>query len=143
MVKRVLIAGASGLVGAATVDAFLEEGWDVVAISRRRPEVFSDRPFTHLPVDLQDEAACKAAFSDIGDVSHVVYAAVFEKPGLIAGWTERDQMQTNLAMLQHLLESLTGDAALEHVTLLQGPKAYGIHLHPMGNPARERHPRAQ
>jgi nucleoside-diphosphate-sugar epimerase len=143
MVNKVLVAGASGLVGAAAVDAFLEDGWDVVAISRREPEVFSDRPFQHLPVDLQDEAACKAAFTDIRDVSHIVYAAVFEKPGLIGGWAEQDQMQTNLAMLRHLVEPLAGDAALEHVTLLQGTKAYGIHLHPMRVPARERYPRDQ
>jgi nucleoside-diphosphate-sugar epimerase len=143
MVHKVLIAGASGLVGAAAVDAFLEDGWDVVAVSRRKPEVFSDRPFQHVPVDLQDEMACKSAFADIRDVTHVVYAAVFEKPGLIAGWTERDQMQTNLAMLQHLVDPLASDAALEHVTLLQGTKAYGIHLHPMAIPARERHPRDQ
>ena len=143
MVNKVLIAGASGLVGAAAVDAFLEDGWDVVAISRRKPEIFSDRPFQHLPVDLQDELACKSVLSDIRDVSHVVYAAVFEKPGLIAGWTERDQMQTNLAMLQHFVEPLANDAALEHVTLLQGTKAYGIHLHPMPIPARERHTRDQ
>src|SRR3712207_1029664 len=130
MPNTVLVAGASGLVGAAVVDRFLDDGWDVVAVSRREPEVFSDRPFVHLAVDLQDEAAAKAAFGGIADVSHVVYAAVYEKPGLIAGWTEEDQMQTNLAMLRNLVEPLSGDAALEHVTLMQGTKAYGIHLHP-------------
>ncbi len=35
MTRTVLIAGASGLVGAACVDAFLD-GWDVIAVSRRR-----------------------------------------------------------------------------------------------------------
>ena len=141
MQKNVLIAGASGLVGAAAVDAFLDDGWNVVAVSRRKPEVVSDRPFQHLPVDLQDEEACRKAFTGIRDVSHLVYTAVFEKPGLIAGWTEDDQMQTNLAMLRNLVEPLCAGAALEHVTLLQGTKAYGIHLHPMRVPARERFPR--
>lgn len=141
MSKTVLIAGASGLVGAACVDAFLDDGWDVVAVSRRRPEVFSERSFTHLPVDLQDAEMCRTALSGIRDVSHIVYTAVFEKPGLIAGWSETDQMETNLAMLQNLIEPLAGDVALEHVTLLQGTKAYGIHLHPMPVPARERYPR--
>jgi len=54
LTKTVLIAGASGLVGAACVDAFLEQDWDVVAVSRRKPEVFSQRPFQHLPADLRD-----------------------------------------------------------------------------------------
>jgi nucleoside-diphosphate-sugar epimerase len=120
MPGTVLIAGASGLVGAAAVDAFLDDGWDVLAVSRRKPEIFSDRAFTHLAVDLQDEAACRAAFGSLEGVSHVVYTAVYEKPGLVPGWSERDQMQTNLAMLKNLLEPLSADRALEHVSLLQG-----------------------
>lgn len=141
MTRKVLVAGASGLVGAACVDAFLDDGWDVIAVSRRPPEVFSERSFEHLKVDLQDEQACRAAFSGIQDVTHIVYTAVYEKPGLIAGWTEADQMQINLRMLRNLVEPLSGDAALEHVALMQGTKAYGIHLHPMRTPARERYSR--
>lgn len=143
MADTVLVAGASGLVGTACVDRFLDDGWDVVAVSRRRPEVFSRRPFQHLTVDLRDEAATRTAVSGLTGITHVVYAAVFEKPGLIAGWTEQDQMDTNLAMLRNVVEPLIGAGSLRHVTLLQGTKAYGIHLHPMRVPARERHPRDQ
>jgi nucleoside-diphosphate-sugar epimerase len=143
MVGKVLVAGASGLVGAAAVDAFLDDGWDVVAVSRRRPEVFNSRPFQHLTVDLRDEAATRTAVSGLTGITHVVYAAVFEKPGLIAGWTEQDQMDTNLAMLRNVVQPLVEAGSLQHVTLLQGTKAYGIHLHPMRVPARERHPRDQ
>ncbi|MEU7813601.1 SDR family oxidoreductase [Pseudonocardia sp. NPDC049154] len=141
MPKTVLIAGASGLVGAACVDRFLDDGWNVIAVSRREPEIFGDKPFRHLPLDLQDAEATRAGVADLADVTHVVYTAVFEKPGLIAGWTEQDQMDTNLAMLRNLVEPLAENARLEHVTLLQGTKAYGIHLHPMRIPARERYPR--
>jgi nucleoside-diphosphate-sugar epimerase len=141
MTNTVLIAGASGLVGAACVDTFLDDDWKVIALSRRRPEVFSDRTFEHRSIDLRDEAATREAVTDLADVTHVVYTAVYEKPGLIAGWTEQDQMDTNLAMLRNLIEPLTEGANLQHVTLLQGTKAYGIHLHPMRTPARERFPR--
>lgn len=141
MASTVLIAGASGLVGAACVDRFLDDDWNVVAVSRRKPEVFSDKPFEHRPIDLRDEAACRDAVKDLSGVTHVVYTAVYEKPGLIAGWTEQDQMDTNLAMLRNLLEPLAEAAQLRHVTILQGTKAYGIHLHPMRTPARERFPR--
>ncbi len=143
MTGTVLIAGASGLVGAAAVEKFLDDGWDVIAVSRRRPEIDGDKPFRHLPVDLQDTAASRAAFSALPEVSHVVYTAVYEKPGLMAGWTERDQMETNLAMLRNLMEPLAASADLTHVSLLQGTKAYGVHLHPMPIPARERYPRDQ
>ena len=138
-----LIAGASGLVGNATLERFLERSGftEVVALSRRRPEIDSRRPFRHLSVDLRDQAAAQDALSEAEDITHVVYAALFEKPGLVPGWVERDQMETNLAMLQNCLEPLLARSSLRHVTLMQGTKAYGIHVHPMPIPARERAPR--
>ena len=85
MSRTVLIAGASGVVGAAAVDTFLAQDWNVVALSRRKPEVSSSKPFTHLAIDLRDAEASRAALSELSDVTHVVYAALYEKPGLIAG----------------------------------------------------------
>jgi nucleoside-diphosphate-sugar epimerase len=142
MKKKILIAGASGVVGASAVDSFLAAGDEVIALSRRKPEVLSSKPFEHLAVDLRDAQASGWALSGLQGVTHVVYAALFEKPGLIPGWVETDQMDTNLAMLQNFLEPLTRNGrSLRHVSLLQGTKAYGLHLHPMAIPARERLPR--
>lgn len=144
MAKTVLIAGASGLVGAAAVEKFLNEGWNVIALSRRKPEVDSKRSFTHLALDLRDAAACTEAAKGFTKVTHVIYTAVFELPGLVPGWSEKVQMNTNLEMLQNLLEPLAASAKkLEHVSLLQGTKAYGVHLHPIRIPARERFARDQ
>jgi nucleoside-diphosphate-sugar epimerase len=76
------------------------------------------------------------------DVTHLVYAALFEKPGLVAGWRERDQMETNLRMFRNLVDPLVAQGGpLEHVTLLQGTKAYGGHVATVPIPARERTPR--
>jgi nucleoside-diphosphate-sugar epimerase len=96
--------------------------------------------FRRLAVDLTDAAACREAFGALSEVTHVVYAALYEKPGLIAGWQEADQMETNLSMLRNLLEPLAGAAkGLKHVTLLQGTKAYGAHVRAeIPLPARER-----
>lgn len=145
MPGTVLIAGASGLVGAAAVDKFLNEGWNVIAVSRRKPEVDSTKEFEHIALDLQDPAACKDAASthNFGRVTHVIYTAVFELPGLVPGWSEKVQMETNEKMLKNLLEPLAAAAGktLKHVSLLQGTKAYGVHLHPIRIPARERYPR--
>jgi hypothetical protein len=46
----VVIAGASGLVGNATLENVLSrQGWtDVIAVSRRVPEVDTTRKFRHL-----------------------------------------------------------------------------------------------
>lgn len=141
MSPSVLIAGASGLVGSAAVDRFLDLEWDVVAVSRRPPEVESQRPFTRVSVDLRDRDATAAVLGELPHITHVVYAALFEKPGLIEGWLERDQMETNDAMLRNTLSPLLAAGSVEHVSLLQGTKAYGIHLHPIPIPARERLPR--
>lgn len=135
----VLVAGATGLVGEAAVAAFAAAGWPVVATSRRTPDPLP-AGVRHITVDLTDAEACRAAFGELKDVTHVVYAALFEKPGLIAGWREADQMETNLSMLRNLMAPLAA-ARLQHVTLLQGTKAYGAHLKQPPIPARERAPR--
>jgi nucleoside-diphosphate-sugar epimerase len=45
-------------------------------------------------------------------------------------------------MLQNVMEPLTkASGGLRHVSLLQGTKAYGAHIHPIPIPARERFPR--
>jgi len=143
MKKTVLILGASGVVGHSAVEEFLSKPeYDVISVSRRRPDIEGGRPFKHISVDLRDAEASRRAFGALPEVTHVVYAALYEKPGLVAGWSEPDQMDTNLAMLRNLLEPLTASAKnLKHLTLFQGTKAYGIHLHPMPIPARERAPR--
>jgi len=133
----VLVAGASGVVGYAAVKHFIaESGCDVVGVSRRMPLDLDGAAF--VSVDLNDADACRAVVRAHSDVTHLVYAALFEKPGLVAGWRERDQMETNLRMFANLLDPLVSEAAaLEHVALLQGTKAYGSHVRPMKVPARE------
>jgi hypothetical protein len=45
-------------------------------------------------------------------------------------------------MLRNVIEPLvSGKSALTHVSILQGTKAYGVHLHPIPIPARESDPR--
>jgi nucleoside-diphosphate-sugar epimerase len=145
--RTVLVVGASGVVGSAAVEHFLQSdaGWDVLAVSRRKPPAVTDREYRHLAVDLRDVEASRAAFGEASSVTHVVFAALFEKPGLAAGWNDEDYRQINAEMLRNVLAPLTEDARapLEHVSLLQGAKAYGFHLGPMETPAREREPRHQ
>jgi len=137
----VVVAGASGLVGTAAVERFAAEGWDVVALSRRAPELEAGGSVRHVPVDLRDAATTAAAIRSIGPVSHLVYCAVYETPGVVAGWRDTEQMEINRDMLRHVLDPLAAVGGLRHVGLLQGTKAYGAHLHRIPIPARERAPR--
>ncbi len=144
---RVLVAGVSGVVGFAAAHRFAAGGGSpsgslpVVGLSRRRPDRLPPA-VEHVAVDLADPAAVAAAAPQLAGVTHLVYAALYEKPGLFAGWRERDQMERNLAMLANLFDrGLGGGGGLHHVSLLQGTKAYGAHVHPIAVPGRERNPR--
>jgi nucleoside-diphosphate-sugar epimerase len=134
--KTVLVAGASGLVGFAAVKAFATTpDTQVIALSRRR---LPGTDVRHLPLDLTDAAACRHAAEQLREVTHLVYAALFELPGLVEGWRDERQISTNDRMLRNLLDPLLKAApALRHVTLLQGTKAYGVHVRPLAVPARE------
>ena len=139
--KKILIAGASGLVGFAALQHFSQLAeWKTIGISRRTPEGLEKA--TLLSVDLQDQARCAAVFSQMHDVTHVIYTALYEKADLVQGWRDQEQMHTNLSMLKNLFEPLHVAAkGLQQVTLLQGTKAYGMHVEPIRVPARERWPR--
>ena len=139
---KVLIAGASGIVGGAAVRHFSSlPDWDVVALSRRAPDY--EHTAEHVPLDLMDAEACeKAAAERFADVTHLVYAALYEKEDVIAGWRDPEQMTVNDRMLRNLLGPLEREAkGLRHVSLMQGAKAYGVHIHHLESPARERWPR--
>jgi len=134
--KTVLVAGATGLVGYAALKNFVRApDTDVIAVSRRAPPGIAAR---HLALDLTNAAACRNAAEMLRDVTHLVYAALFELPGLVEGWRNDQQIATNDRMLRNLLGPLTQAApGLRHVTLLQGTKAYGVHVRPLSVPARE------
>jgi nucleoside-diphosphate-sugar epimerase len=143
MKNKVLVAGASGLIGVAAIEAFLSAGFQVVGISRRTPDLPSRPDFEFLSADLRDGRAARESLSSLADVTHVAYAAIHENAGdLVGGWSNADQIAVNNAMLHNVIEPLiSGKPALRHVSILQGTKAYGVHLHPIAIPARESDPR--
>src|ERR1700740_2109116 len=137
--QKVLITGASGLLGVAAIESFLNAGWDVIGVSRRKPELPSGRKIDFLSVDLRDQERTRAAFEQLTDVTHIVYTALHEKPELVAGWSSKDQIETNNAMLRNVVEPIVrGARNFQHISILQGTKVYGVHLHPIPIPARER-----
>jgi nucleoside-diphosphate-sugar epimerase len=109
-----LVVGASGIVGSATEDLLLSEGWKVYGLSRR--------PTGHpgvVPVaaDLQDKAATAAAVADLRP------EAVF-----ITTWlrqaSEAENIRVNAAMVRNLLDGLRAGGSTRHVALVTGLKHY-------------------
>jgi nucleoside-diphosphate-sugar epimerase len=48
--EKVLVTGANGLLGVAAIEKFLAAGWEVVGVSRRKPELPSGRNIDFLSV---------------------------------------------------------------------------------------------
>ena len=138
--RTLLVVGATGLLGRAALTHFKGlAGWRVLGLSRRTPDVDG---VEHLEADLMDPASVERHGEALAAVTHVLYAALYEMEDLIGGWRHREQMATNLAMFKNLMEPLESAAmGLAHVAILQGTKAYGIHVEPIRAPARERWPR--
>jgi NAD(P)-dependent dehydrogenase (short-subunit alcohol dehydrogenase family) len=103
--KKVVVAGATGLVGNAALRHFGGfGGCEVVALSRRRPRDLHGA--RHVPADLTDPAQCARAAPDLRGATHLVYAALFEAPNLVDGWRDANQIRTNDAMLRNLMAAL-------------------------------------
>ena len=137
----ILIAGAGGVVGAAALEHFASlPDWNVIALSRR--PVTLPEGAKHISVDLTDLGACHRAAAELSHVTHIMFAALFELPDLVAGWRDPRQMAVNEAMLRNLLDAMEPQAkGLRHITIMQGTKAYGGHVEPAPVPAKERWPR--
>jgi nucleoside-diphosphate-sugar epimerase len=137
---KVVVFGATGVVGRAATEHFAGTAdAGVVAVSRRPIDVAG---VTHVGIDLADEsAAIRAIRGDaFAGTTHVVYAALQESADLVSGWRDHELIAHNARMFRHALEPLVGAHGdrLEHVSLLQGAKAYGLHLGRVALPAKER-----
>ena len=123
---KALVVGALGLVGRSVVE-HLEtlDDWEAVGVSRRKRDSGGPSPF--LSVDLRDRSACNEAFGSLRDVTHLVYAALYEAPHLGAGWSDPQHAAINLEMIRNVVEVLDeASPGLRHITVLQGTKRIGI-----------------
>ena len=133
--RRALVAGALGVSGRAVVNHLAaSEDWEVVGLSRRSPELESSARY--VSVDLLNRSEADAVIRRLGDVSHIFYAALYWGSNIF------DEVAPNLAMLQHLVESVECHSpSFRKIVLLEGAKYYGAHFGPYKTPAKEDDPR--
>lgn len=114
MAGTALVVGASGIVGGATADLLLSEGWTVHGLSRRPAGRAGISP---VAADLRDGAATAAALADLRP------DAVF-----ITTWlrqqSEAENIRVNSAMVRNLLDGLRAGGGTRHVGLVTGLKHY-------------------
>ena len=137
---RVIVFGATGVVGRAAAEHFARtEGCHVITVSRRQVDIDGVQ---HVALDLSDAEAARRELTSraCAGITHVVYAALQESSDLASGWHDRELMDYNLRLFRNGLEPLVQahGATLRHVSLLQGAKAYGLHVGRSLIPAKER-----
>ena len=138
--NKLLVVGATGLLGKATIKYFKnKKDWKCAGLSRRPHNI---RNVEYLQGDLLDKGSIDRLQSRLHDVTHVLYAALYEMDDLLIGWRHSEQIKTNTLMFQNLINALSlYSPKLRHLSILQGTKAYGIHVEPMKAPAKEKWPR--
>ncbi len=74
---KVLITGATGLLGSACVDFFSKKGWDVVALDNNmRSHFFGTASKTiENPIDIRDVAKLEEGFKTFGPFDAIIHAA--------------------------------------------------------------------
>ncbi|WP_114955045.1 SDR family oxidoreductase [Sphingosinicella terrae] len=114
MARTALVVGASGIIGSATADLLLSEGWTVHGLSRRPGRQSGIMP---VAADLQDGAATAAALANLRP------DAVF-----ITTWlrqdSEAENIRVNAEMVRNLLGGLRAGGSTRHVALVTGLKHY-------------------
>jgi nucleoside-diphosphate-sugar epimerase len=132
---KALVTGALGVTGRSLINYLVSLGeWEVIGLSRRRPEFRSAAHF--ISVDLLNRSEVESRLSEIGEITHVFYAAL--QPG--ADFFE--EVAPNTAMLANTVETVERfSAKLRKVVLIEGAKYYGAHFGPYKTPAKESDPR--
>jgi 3-oxoacyl-[acyl-carrier protein] reductase len=76
-----LVTGCSSGIGRAITDRLLAGNWNVIGISRSRPEIYDER-FRHVVADLADVQSTEAALARVGRVDALIHAAGLLRVGL-------------------------------------------------------------
>ena len=152
--KHVVIAGATGLAGRATVLHYWQQGWKVTALSRRIPDyhslpahasmIRSKKTYNHVQIDLLDEETCMTKLKDACEnATHAVYCAAIALNNVF-GVEEAEKVKNqNVQMLINFLNALeAGSSQLKHISCLHGTGYYGsyVRINPIKFPSLETRP---
>ena len=104
--KKIIITGASSGVGLSLCKLFHKKGFEVITVSRRKPDV--DFPLSHYTTDLSDSNQTKSSAQKIkkehGSIAYLINNAGVMIPGEVTGITDA---QLNQAINVNALSALT------------------------------------
>jgi nucleoside-diphosphate-sugar epimerase len=133
--NTVLVVGGNGIIGRNAVAYLLSTGnWNTIVTSASPLDYETQAQYVQL--NLLDSQAVQQQAEQLREVTHVIYAAYIEGKTLAA------QTHVNLDLLRNLVIGLEQVAPhFQHLTFIQGGKAYGAHLGRYKTPALETDPR--
>jgi nucleoside-diphosphate-sugar epimerase len=135
MDRTALILGAEGMTGSYLRTELLGQGWHVIGIARR-PSTLTSPQYTHIQVDLLNREATFAALAPHASIDTLFFS------GFIWCSNKMEEAEKNLALLVNGVEAATAASpTMSHVSLFEGGKWYGCHVHPFKTPAYEDDPR--
>lgn len=115
MGKTALIAGISGVIGSATAENLLKQGWEVYGLSRGRTPV--PQGCHALTADLTASDDVKHAIGELKP--DAVYFSVWARQA-----NEKENIRVNGAMVRNVIEALGENLRGSHVALVTGLKHY-------------------
>jgi nucleoside-diphosphate-sugar epimerase len=126
-----LIVGGNGIIGRNMLSYLESTGrWDLI-VSSHSPLGYESSA-TFVALDLTKPDAVEAAADQLKHVTHVFFAAYVERKTL------EEQTSKNLELMENLVRGIEIVApGFEHLTFIQGGKAYGAHLGIYKTPAKE------
>jgi nucleoside-diphosphate-sugar epimerase len=129
MARKVLVSGATGVVGASVTAKFAAAGWETHGASRNLP-VQPIPGVKYHAADLLDPASCAKLAEAVGPLDELGYCAINEAPGsLVEKWTDKTQVKRNGAMYANLLDAvLPRSPQFKHCSIVHGTKAYALHF---------------
>jgi nucleoside-diphosphate-sugar epimerase len=130
-----LITGANGIIGRNLATYLQGTGnWNII-LSSHSPLSYTGQ-FEFIQLDLTKAGAVEEHKEQLQGVTHIFFGAYIEKQTLA------EQTLVNTQLLENLVVGIEEVATgLQHVTFIQGGKAYGAHLGKYKTPAKEFHAR--
>ena len=80
--RHILLVGPYGVLGTGVIDAVAANSkWGITTAARRPPPTYRAQAApSHISLDLMDREGTTKAFSSLGKVTDLVFAAYVEKP---------------------------------------------------------------
>ena len=133
--QKLAVFGGTGIIGRSIIEYLdTQDNWQGIGVARHKQQISELTPFVEL--DLLQPELSDAAKDQFADITHAVYAAY------VSHNDKFKENDLNVQMFQGAITALkTAAPNLKRVVLMQGVKAYGVHLGPFKTPAKETDPR--